>query len=486
MQGSFSDGKTMAQDTEGKLRAGALGPLAIAFFVISAAGPLVAMAGGIPVAMLFGNGAGLPAMFLLASVLLIAFAVGYTRMARDVRSAGAFYAFAARGLGGIAAGATGMIALLSYNAIQIGLYGLFGSAAKALVEPWTGIALPWWAYSGAALVSVAWFGFRQVDLSAKVLGALVAAEYLVVVVLDVLIVGHGGDSGLSLRPFQPELFMAGSPAIGLMLCFAAFVGFEATTIYSEEARDPERTIPRATYFSVILIGVFYTISTWAAVNGVGVDKLAPLLSGAPDPTVLLFDLADRYAGAPMTLAMRVLFVTSTYAALLAFHNAISRYFFAMGREHLLPRRLGRTHPDFNSPHIGSVTQSALAAVCVVLFAVSGADPVLVVFTLLSAVATLGIIVLIAITSLSTCRHLLRETPPPTAVIAVSAVSLVVFGAVAALAVTRFDVLTGSAGAMNTVMPGSILVVALIGAGLAQRLRRRQPEAYARLGRSSDV
>ena len=51
----------------------------------------------------------------------------------------------------------------------------------------------------------------------------------------------------------------------MLLCFAAFMGFEATTIYSEEAKDPSRTVPRATYLSVLIIGVFYAISTWCMV-----------------------------------------------------------------------------------------------------------------------------------------------------------------------------------------------------------------------------
>ena len=51
------------------LRADALGVGAITFFVVSAAGPLVAMAAGVPVAMLLGNGAGVPAMLDRKSVV---------------------------------------------------------------------------------------------------------------------------------------------------------------------------------------------------------------------------------------------------------------------------------------------------------------------------------------------------------------------------------------------------------------------------------
>ena len=81
-----------------QLRRGTLGVFGIAFFVVSAAAPLTAMAGGAPVAMLLGNGAGIPLAYVVVSVILLIFSVGYTAMARHHTSTGAFYSFVARGL----------------------------------------------------------------------------------------------------------------------------------------------------------------------------------------------------------------------------------------------------------------------------------------------------------------------------------------------------------------------------------------------------
>jgi hypothetical protein len=108
-----------------QLRHGRLGVFAVAFFVISAAAPLTAMAGGAPVAMLLGNGPGIPLAYVVVSVILLIFAVGYTAMARHHTSTGAFYSLVTRGLRQPAGGAAAVIALLGYNAMQIGLYGLF-------------------------------------------------------------------------------------------------------------------------------------------------------------------------------------------------------------------------------------------------------------------------------------------------------------------------------------------------------------------------
>jgi len=462
------------------LRSGVLGPLQIAFFVISAAGPLVAMAGGIPISMLLGNGPGTPALFLVTSLILIAFAVGYTDMARDVKNAGAFYTFTARGFGGVAASAAGMVACLSYNALQIGLYGLFGVAAASLTSMIAGSTLPWWIFAFAAMGLISFLGYRQVDLSAKILGVLVALEYGVVLILSLYLIVSGGAAGLSARPFDIDIVLEGAPAIGLMFCFAAFVGFEATTIYSEEARNPERTVPIATYLSLLLIGGFYTFCTWAVVMGAGVDSLWPVLQGLPDPTELLFALSESYAGHWLSVSMRVLFVTSVFASLLAFHNTIARYFFVLGREGILPLFLGDTHPQHFSPYKGSMIQSAVAFLAVSGFAISGADPILVVFTLPSAVAVLGIIVLMAIVSAAIIRFLLqrRKSRKSAYVTAVAFVSLTVVAGVAAM---NFDLLAGTETNLTGLLPFSLLLAVIFGAISAMRLRRRDPAAFARIG-----
>ncbi len=96
-----------------RLRKNSLGVGAVTFLVVSAAAPLTAVAGGVPLSMLMGNGAGIPGTFLIVTAVLLIFAVGYVAMARHVTNAGAFYAYTAKGLGGALGGAAALIAILS-------------------------------------------------------------------------------------------------------------------------------------------------------------------------------------------------------------------------------------------------------------------------------------------------------------------------------------------------------------------------------------
>jgi amino acid transporter len=477
----------MSDDPNGaganRLRKNSLSTGAVTFLVVSAAAPLTAVAGGVPLSMLLGNGAGIPGAFLIVTAILLIFAVGYVAMARHVNNAGAFYAFAARGLGGGAGGAAALIAILSYNAMQIGVLGLLGAATSGLFAGF-GLTLPWWVWSYIAIALVAVFGYRSVDLSAKVLTVLVVLEYAVVLIFDFAVIGTGGDSGLSMAPFSLTQIASGVPAIGILFCFAAFIGFEATTIYSEEASNPEVTVPRATFISVTLIGLFYMFTSWLMVNAAGVDKLVPEIGGLADPTTFLFVLTDRYVGSWLTQIMAVLFVTSLFAGVLAFHNGVARYMYVAGREKLLPAAVGVTHPRFQSPHVGSVIQTVLAVVVVGLFAFTGQDPVLALFSWLTNIGTLGIVVLMAVTSISVVAFF-RKNPGKESNPLKSLILPVI--ASAALVVTIYQIvinfgnLSGTSGFLGIFLPGLVVIAGIVGLFCATALKARSPADFELLG-----
>ena len=466
-----------------ELRPNSLGVGAVTFLVISAAAPLTAVAGGVPISMLLGNGAGIAGSFLIVTVILLVFSVGYVAMARHVSNAGAFYAFTAQGLGGRMGGAAAMIAILSYNAMQIGILGLLGAASAGTFGA-LGINLPWWVWSLIAVAIVAVLGYRQVELSAKILMVLVALEYLIVLIVIVAIFLKGGDSGLSMAPFAWSQITSGTPAIGILFCFAAFIGFEATTIYSEEARAPKITVPRATYASVLLIGVFYTITAWLMAVGEGVDKLMPTLQGLKDPTTFLFDLAGRYVGGTVATIMGYLFISSLFAAVLAFHNGVARYKYVAGREGLLPDSVGVTHPVHQSPHVGSVIQTIIAVLVVGLFAVLGLDPVLALFTWLTQLGTLGVLGLMATTSFSVMAYFSANGGMGEGTLSTKILPLIAGVLMAGLFVyifAQFGALTGAAGWLGVALPSLVIVAALIGFVLASGLAGRDPVRFARMG-----
>ncbi len=438
--------------------------------------------------MLLGNGPGIPLTFLIVTGVLLMFSVGYVAMARHIRNAGAFYAFTAQGLGGLMGGAAALLAILAYNAMQIGVFGLFGAATSGFMAS-LGLDLPWWAWTYIGIAAVAVLGYRRVDLSARVLTVLVVLEYLVVLVIDAAILFSGGDSGLTMEPFTPSAFLSGTPAIGILFCFAAFIGFEATTVYSEEARDPGRTVPRATYISVLIIGIFYMLTAWLMVNGAGAGKLVGELQALQDPTTFLFGLAERYVGHWIIPVMNLLFVTSLFAGVVAFHNGVARYMYVAGREGLLPRGLGVTHPQYQSPHVGSIVQTAIAITVVGIFAVTGQDPVLALFSWATNVGTLAIMLLMTFTAFAIIaffarRPGLESNPFTTRVLPL--VTGTILGLLVIYIAVNFGSLAGANGFMAVFLPGLVLVAAIAGLLLALRLKGTNAAGFARLGAGQAV
>ena len=135
-----------------------------------------------------------------------------------------------------------------------------------------------------------------------------------------------------------------SPAplgIGLLFALISYVGFEATAIFRDEAKTPERTIPRATYIALILIGVFYAVTSWALISGWG-DQEA-VTRATDSGATFLADTAQRYIGVVGTDIITVLYFTSLFACILSFHNVASRYIFALSQRDVLPESLSRPH-----------------------------------------------------------------------------------------------------------------------------------------------
>jgi amino acid transporter len=307
-------------------------------------------------------------------------------MSRHVVNAGAFYAYLAQGLSPAFGVGGALVAVVSYTAMQVGVYALFGFFAVIIVNP----LLPWWGYSAAAVALVQFLGMRKLDLSGWVLGLFISLEMGILLALSVSIVLHGGGpQGFNARPFAPGEVLSGHPGIALMFALASFVGFEATAIYGEESRNPTRTVPLATYASVSIIMVFFAFSTWAIISAYGVDHV--VAAAVKDPGNFWFAQSDRYLGRVGTGIMRALLLSSIFACVLAFHNTITRYLFALGREGLLWRFLCGIHPRFLSPYKASYAQTVCAAVGLLLAVLSRADPLTVVFSWTSAFATIGIV-----------------------------------------------------------------------------------------------
>ncbi|GCD91197.1 APC family permease [Nocardioides sp. LS1] len=448
--------------TQRSLRAGSLGVVGIAFFVIASIGPMSAVVGGVPLAFAVGPGAGVPALFVLTGLLLLLFAVGFVTMSHRIVSAGGFYEYVGAAFGVRAKRAAGYLALLSYYAVVIALWALLAVTLSGFVVEFGGPEVSWVYYMLAGLLIVGFLGYRDVNVSARVLGVLTIAEVVIILVLNAAVIFQGGAEGLSATPFEPSRALDGNVGAGLLFCVAVFLGFEGTAIYSEEARDPKRTIPIATYVCVGLISAFYILTTWTLVMAFGIDNVQG--AAQQDPAGFVFSAGAQYIGNSFVDAMKVLFVTSTFAACLGMHNAIARYQFSLARERMLPEALSETHPVWKSPTKSSVVQTIIGLGVTVLAWATGQDPIHIVFALLLAVGTLGVIVIWVFTSAAIVKYFQVEEHDEHVfkTLIAPAISGVGLAWVVVLLIKNWDLQTGMPDSWASYLPLTIVAVLALG------------------------
>ena len=459
-----------------------IGVLGIVFFVVAAAAPLTVVVALFPVIIGSGNGVGIAGAFVLVALVLTIFAVGYVAMSKHITNAGAFYAFITRGLGRPLGLGSASLAIFAYNAIQLGVIGGFGYYAAEFASKHTGVEVPWWVFSFIAMGASLFLGVRQIHAGARVLAVLLTLETAIILILNVGILVNSPTpvSDYSFEPFAPSAVFAGAIGVALMFAHASFIGFEGTAIYGEEAKDPKRTVPRATYASVIFMGVFYAVTAFLIVNAVGVGNITGL--AASEGGNLVFAVSDTVLGRVGTEAFQLLVITSLFAAILTFHNNVARYLFSLGRQGVIWSRLGTTHPTRQSPAIACYVQIGMVAVVVAVFAVFGLDPYTTLFTWWTGVGAAGIILLQTIASIAIFVFFRRSNVDKRPWNTFIAPLLGIAGLMPFLwyAVTGMDVLLGGGGWLQFTFTAMLFASLAIGVIGAYVIKARSPHRYEQL------
>ncbi|WP_415830290.1 GNAT family N-acetyltransferase [Kibdelosporangium persicum] len=383
-----------------------LGVASIVFFIVSAAAPLTVIGSGAVLTFANTKTIGIPIAYAVIAVVLALFAVGYVAMSRHITNAGAFYTYVAQGLGRVPGVGASFVAVLAYNAMQVGLYGGFGAILASHLNTWFGWSVPWWALALLAWLVIAVLGVLRIDFNSRVLAVLLTAECLIMLVFNVVELGNPADGTITFDSLSPSNLVTAGVGALLVTAVTGFVGFEGGAVYAEESRDPRRTVARATYIAVAFVGVLYAVSAWALTVAIGPDRIVD--AATQQQADLIFTFNAGFLGGWIVDTGRILIVTSLFAALVSFHNTVARYLFALGREKVLPAGLGSTNRRTGSPYVGSLTQTVLAFGVIVVFAAAGLDPLIDLMYIGTTFGGLGVVILMALTSISVIGYFGRR------------------------------------------------------------------------------
>jgi amino acid transporter len=292
--------------------------------------------------------------YVFGAVTIGAVALNLNVFARRSASAGSLYEFALRAYGGSGSLLVGwcllwaylFVALAGTMAFTVFFVSLTG-AMKVAAPPFLGVL---------TCTAIAWFpSYRDVRVSTIALLVLEAISLSLITILVVLIFAHHRGSWIDAAQLSLHGATPSSLALGVVIAIFSLIGFESATSLGEEAKNPLRVIPRAVLASVALAGVFFVVVMYAEVLG---------LRGAATPldklTTPLDALSDSVGAPFMKIPIDIGAVLCSLSIATAALNGSARALMMMGRNHLLPDALARTHPIHETPYV------ALGAIALIL------------------------------------------------------------------------------------------------------------------------
>lgn len=340
-----------------------------------------------------------PLAYLVALTVMLFTAISYGKMVRVFPSAGSAYTYARETIHPGVGFMVGWASLLDYlllplvNALIIRIY-------MSAVFP----SVPGWIWVVAYVAGVTAINVVSMKSTSRLNFFLVAFEIVLIVAFLVLAVlrlseGMGQGTLLTSEPlFHPGVEFGPVLTGATVVCFS-FIGFDAITMYTEEAKDKD-TVPRAIVLTLLIGGGIFFISGFVA------QAVFPDVSGFEVTDDTLPEMALYVGGQIFQLLFLAGAFAATVASGLASHASVSRLMYVMGRNGVLrPRRLfGYVHPRFHTP--------VFAVVVVGLVSLLAIAPTL---ELVASLINFGALIAFTFVNLSVIahfaiRHQRRKTP----------------------------------------------------------------------------
>lgn len=303
---------------------------------------------------LIGQAAGLAGnavwiSFLLSAVVAVFTGLSYAELASMFPRASAEYEYTSQAFGRFAAFIIGWLIIFS---------GVIGAATVALgfggyLRALTGTPLlPAALLLLAFLSAVVLLGIKQSARLAIVFTAIEASGLVLVMLVGLPYLGRADYFEMSPLGL-PGIFQASA------LIFFAFLGFEEMVKLSEEAKDPEKNIPKALILAISGSIVVYIMVALSAVSVLGWEALSR--SSAP-----FADIAYSALGPEASVVLSVMALFATANTVLLMLVASSRIIYGMARSGCLPRIFASVHPQRQTPWMASLLSMTLSMAFVFL------------------------------------------------------------------------------------------------------------------------
>jgi amino acid transporter len=473
--------ETKAPEAPDRLNRGALSLVDISASTMANIGPAYSFYFGAGFLFLTA-GVAAPLTIIVAGVAIALLGNTLSEFSRAHPSTGGFISYVGKTFGGTSAVTTALLVGAGYIIAISSVLAICGGYLSIVLQYYFNVDIPWGIFSVVFTAGAIVMMVRGVAVSTKLAGLFFGFEMLVLIVVSVAaIIKNGGH--LSAVPFEPSHITNGFSglAAGFPLAVYLFIGWENSAALAEETSNPRRNVPRAVFLSIALMLVGYILYSYATATGFKYNVTA--LGSAAIPFInVSHDIA-----AWLAFFAYIAGITSTLGVLISAVNSQSRLIFNAGREGLLPRWLGRVHPQRRTPVNAIFAFIAIATVIILIWALlhlvgpgkqSGQMNALNFFVESSTLGTILLLVVYFLSNLALPFYYRRYRPMEFSV--VKHVVLPVLGMVAVAVPMYYLVKPGQPAPLNW-FPYAALGVIVVSVAYSVWLSRRDPGLGDRVG-----
>jgi amino acid transporter len=301
----------------------------------------------------------LPGAYLVTTIAMLFTAYSYANMGRAYPAAGSAYTYTQRTFGTHFGFMTGWTLLLDYLVLPLLNFLMIGIYLNAAMP-----AVPVWVWVIGSMVIITALNVIGIRMVAGANLALIAIQVIFVVVFVGFglryVAGHGTTVS-PLAPFFSQTAGIGTLMAGAAILALAFLGFDAVSTLSEEAKDPTRSIPKAIILTTIVGGLLFIVTAYVA------TLVFPDFANFTDADSAAKDVMLRAGGGALFTFFAAAYVAGSFASGITSQASVARILFAMGRDGQLPRSVfALIHPRLRTPYLSVIIVGVVGALGAIL------------------------------------------------------------------------------------------------------------------------